>query len=285
MAHAAQLLQSHTVFVARSQSLDCLIHLAHAFVQPQQIVPHTMQQGWDIATRSGIIDGRGMELQVTEFDYRGEGKIIFEENDVIIRSIPAIHALDGAVSFILEWNGLKVAYSSDTFPNRWWLEYAKGSDIAIHECFLSPRLLVEKQGFTPAEALNVGSIAHTSPSQFGKVMSLTEPRIAVGYHFFNDFDTFPEMYDDVRKTYDGPLVLALDNMVFNVNKDDISVRMAVLDEDAWPSPALKEKIPPTGEAIPFSEFIESGGEFFPEVLNPVWDNINEIYGTDYEPAL
>ena len=71
---------------------------------------------WDIATRSGVIDSRGMELQVNEFDYSEPGLAIFEENGVVIRSIPAIHGLDGAVSYILEWNELKLAYSSDTFP-------------------------------------------------------------------------------------------------------------------------------------------------------------------------
>ena len=32
---------------------------------------------------------------------------------------------------------------------------------------------------------------------------------------------------DIRQTYDGPLALAVDYMVFNVTKDDIRVRMAV----------------------------------------------------------
>ena len=159
---------------------------------------------WDLATRSGALDARGLELQVNEFDYKGVNAVIYETNGVVIRSLPAIHGIDGAVSFILEWNGLKFAYSSDTFPNKWWLEYTKGADIAIHECFLLPSLLVTKQGFTPMEALVVGSLGHTSPEQFGKVMSETKPRLAVGYHFFNDFDTAPAMMAAVRKTYDGP---------------------------------------------------------------------------------
>ena len=70
---------------------------------------------------------------------------------------------------------------------------------------------------------------------FGKVMSIVRPRLAVGYHFFNDFDTQPEVERLVRVTYDGPLALAVDSMVFTVAKDDIDVRMAVVDEDACPS--------------------------------------------------
>ena len=54
---------------------------------------------------------------------------------------------------------------------------------------------------------------------FGKVMSTIKPRMAVGYHVFNDFDTQPQIIKEVRQTYDGPFELAVDYMVFNVTKD------------------------------------------------------------------
>ena len=43
-------------------------------------------------------------------------EVIYDENGVIIRSIPAIHAGDGPVSFIMEWNGYKLVYAGDTAP-------------------------------------------------------------------------------------------------------------------------------------------------------------------------
>ena len=239
---------------------------------------------WDIGTRAGVIDFRGGKLEVNEFAFDGVNEVIFQEKGVTVRSIPAVHGLDGAVSFILEWNGLKFAYSSDTIPNQWWMEHTKGADISIHECFLPSVLLVTKQGFAPIEALNVGTQGHTSPEQFGKVMSMTNPRLAVGYHFFNDFDTQPEVMRRVRKTYDGPLALAVDYMVFNVTKDNIRVRMSAVDEEIWPSPPIKAKNPPdTSKVIPFSDFTKSGALAFPEVVQPIYDEINEIYDTDYEP--
>ncbi len=240
---------------------------------------------WDIGTRSGVIDFRGGELEVHEFPFDGVNKVIYDENGVVVRSIPAVHGLDGAVSFILEWNGLKFVYGSDTIPNKWYVEHAKGADVAIHECFLPPTLLVTKQGFSPMEALMVGTQGHTSPEQFGKVMSLVKPRLAVGYHFFNDFDTEPEVRDRVSRTYDGPLALALDYMVFNVTKDDIRVRMSAIDEEVWPSPPLKKKNPPdTSKAIAFSDFTRSGAMGLPEVVGPIFDEINEKYGTNVEPV-
>jgi len=240
---------------------------------------------WDIATRSGVIDFRGGKLEVHEFPFDGINEVIYDENGVIVRSIPAVHGLDGAVSFILEWNGLTFVYGSDTFPNKWYIEHAKGADVAVHECFLPPTLLVTKQGFAPMEALMVGTQGHTSPEQFGKVMSLVEPRLAVGYHFYNDFDTEPEVRDRVRKTYDGPLALASDYMVFNVTKDDIRIRVSAIDDEVWPSPPTMPKRPPdTSSAIAFSDFTKSGALPFPEVTQPIFDEINEIYGTDIEPV-
>ncbi|MHC4712870.1 MAG: guanitoxin biosynthesis MBL fold metallo-hydrolase GntH [Planctomycetota bacterium] len=239
---------------------------------------------WDIGTRSGVIDFRGGELQVHEFPFDAVNGVIYDENDVVIRSIPAVHGLDGAVSFILEWNGMKFVYGSDTIPNKWYMEYAKGADFAVHECFLPPTLLVTKQGFNPLEALVVGTQGHTAPEQFGKVMAMVKPRLAVGYHFYNDFDIEPEVRDRVRKTYDGPLSLAVDYMVWNVTRDDIRVRMAAKDEEVWPSPALKEKIPPDfTKSVPISDFTMSGAVPLPEVVGPIYDEINELYGTDHKP--
>ena len=236
---------------------------------------------WDSASRLGNVDIRGQVLEVHEFDYKAVNQVIYNENDVTIRTIPAIHALDGPVSFILEWNGLKFAFSSDTFPNKWWLEHTKGVDIAIHECFITPGDLIKKQKWTPGAALNVGTQVHTSPAQFGKVMSQIKPRIAVGYHFFNDYDTQPNVLEQVRKTYDGPLALATDYMVFNITKKDITVRMAAIDEDIWPQPAVNKKLPPdASKRIGFSDFIYGGRVNYKEVVDEIYSDINKQYGTN-----
>jgi ribonuclease Z len=116
-------------------------------------------------------------------------------------------------------------------------------------------------------------------------MTMTEPRLAVGYHFYNDFDTEPEVRQRVRQTYDGPLVLAVDYMVFNVTQDAIRVRMSAHDEEIWPSPALKPKNPPDmSQSVAISDFTKSGALAFPEIVKPIYDEINKLYGTSYEPA-
>ena len=142
---------------------------------------------------------------------------------------------------------------------------------------------MSKQGFAPQEALIVGTIGHTSPAQFGKVMSMTKPRMAVGYHFQNDFDTLPIQMEEVRKTYDGPVSFAQDYMVWNITKDSMKVRMSAIDEDIFPEPAIRPKNPPPPGNLPFSEFTLSGAEAFPEVMKMIWGGFNQKHGTTFQP--
>ncbi|MCP4784631.1 MAG: hypothetical protein GY903_21240 [Fuerstiella sp.] len=167
-------------------------------------------------------------------------KVVCDENGVTIRSWPAIHSIDGSVSYSVEWNDLKFVFGGDTYPNKWYDEYAKDADLAIHECFITVPDMIEKLKFTPQSALLVGTQIHTAPEAFGKVMSRIKPRMAVAYHFFKDFDTTAGINDRIRSTYDGPLSLAIDYMVWNITKDDIRVRMAKVDEDVWPPRSHRE---------------------------------------------
>ena len=73
-------------------------------------------------------------------------------------------------------------------------------------------------------------------------------------------------------------------MVFNVTKNDIRVRMSAIDEDIYPPAPLKAKnAPDVTKAIPISDFTMSGARGFPEVVGPIYAEINELYGTDHEP--
>ena len=234
---------------------------------------------WDIDGRQGLTDPRGYHLDVTEFDYMGMNEVVFQENGVTIRSFPAIHALDGPVSFVVEWNGFKFVFGGDTYPNKWYAKYAKGADVAVHECFIAVPDIIEKFKFTPQSALAVGTQIHTAPEAFGKVMSIIKPRMAVAYHFFKDFDTTASINDRIRTTYDGTLSLSIDYMVWNITKDEIRVRMAIVDEDVWPPPATeKPQAPDATKRIPYSAEISGGRLDIKKVLQPTYDEINKQYG-------
>jgi ribonuclease Z len=238
---------------------------------------------WELASRGGAVDPRGLELHVVEFDWQAVNKVIYDQNGVQVRTLPAIH-LDQSASFILDWNGLRFAYSSDTLPNIWWAKHAKDVDLSVHECFPPPKLFQTKLGFSPEEAVLVGTQGHTTAAAFGKIMAMTKPRKAVCYHFQNDFDIAPAVHDAIRQTYDGPLDLAIDFMVWNVTKDEIRTRMAVPNHESFAAPVQRAKQPPPNPYI-MTKFSVLGVE--PEsaaVTNEVIAKYNEENGLNVKPG-
>jgi ribonuclease Z len=238
---------------------------------------------WDIEGRTGRLPPEGGKLEVHEFDFKGIQKVIYQENGVTIRSFPQIHSLDGSVGFTLEWNGIKIVYGGDSYPSKTFVDAAKGADLVIHEVMMAVEDWIKKYKFPPPRALEVGTQIHTSPEAFGKIMSLVKPRMAVGFHFFNDFDTVTAVESGVRSTYDGPLSLADDYLVWNVTKKDINVREVVVNENAWP-PAGAFDIPPMDEAaaanVRPSDWTQSKALDVTDVDQAIYDRINKEYDLD-----
>ena len=103
---------------------------------------------------------------------------------------------------------------------------------------------MEKYGQPAQLAARINLTFHTSAQAFGKIMSIVRPRHAVAYHFFNDEDTRYDVYNGIRETYDGPVSMADDMMVWNITRDAITERMAVSPEDAWDVPGPNQAPPP-----------------------------------------
>lgn len=242
---------------------------------------------WDVATRESSGDPRSTELKVTEIDWKQVNQLFYDENGVKIYSIPTIH-IDQSIGYILEWNGLKFAYSGDTAPNKWFLEHAKGADLALHETMLPPDLWLEKYSMSHEAAIMSGTQGHTTPAAFGKIMDIVQPRLAVAYHFQNDFDTGEQVNYNIRRFYSGQLSLAVDFMTWNITPDKITVRMAVPNPEAFPPPAqVPAKAPEAGsEVYEWDPFSFSGLE--PEtsaVTNQIVEEFNQKHGTDIDPVL
>ena len=190
---------------------------------------------WDIKGRTGILPDAGGKVIPHEFDYKLENQVVYEKNGVRITSWPAIHSLDGSVSYRLEWNGLSFVFGGDTRPNKWFIEYAKGADFAIHECFPTPEGLAAFNDWdSMRNATFVSSYIHTPPEGFGKVMSAINPRMAVAFHTVLLPNIQQGMFEGIRKTYDGPLAIANDLMVWNVTEDTVTMREAVFPDRVTP---------------------------------------------------
>ena len=70
-------------------------------------------------------------------------------------------------------------------------------------------------------------------------------------------------------------------MVWNVTKNDIRVRMAVINEDAWPLPSVTEKLSADpSDSIGFTPFITDGREVFADIIKAAYDDTNERFDTE-----
>lgn len=213
---------------------------------------------WDITGRRGNMPSAGGNIEVTEFDY-SKTHIIYESNGVRVKAWPAIHAIDGAVSYSLEWKDKKFVFSGDTNPNKWFLSEAKDADFLIHECYLSEEQMITLKNYDPERARIVATVVHTPPSACGKIFSMLEPRMAVAYHTFTDFNVVPGIIDGIRESYDGPLTLADDLLVWNVNTEEITVREVVASDSPLPAPPPEPAGPPNPEErTKMSEWLNAG---------------------------
>lgn len=232
---------------------------------------------WDYQTRAYKISPIPGDIKVHEFDYKAENKVIYDANGIVVRSIPAIHAGDGPVSFIIEYAGLKLVFGGDTSPNKWFVKYTKNADFVIHEAFGNPEAYTTMMSQPPQLSWRVCCEFHTSAQSFGKIMSEIKPRHAVAYHSVEEL--LPSVRAGVRETYDGPLSIAVDMMVWNITKEKVVERMAVSADRAWAVPGSTRQPPPDkGRTSPMSDFI-SDGEWGPgfNAQNEMLDKYSEKF--------
>jgi ribonuclease Z len=214
---------------------------------------------WDRETRSFQITPLPGEIEVQEFDYKVEDQVVYEENGIVVSTFPAIHTGDGPVSYVVKYRGMKVVFGGDTAPNKWFIKHATEADLVIHEAFMVPEDFVVWYNQPPQLAWRACCAFHTSGQAFGKIMSTVRPGHAVAYHFLNEEATRYNLYEAIRETYDGPLSMATDNMVWNVTPDGITERMAVITEEAWSVPGPTRQGPPEkGRREVFSDFTNAG---------------------------
>lgn len=176
---------------------------------------------------------KGYELEVTEYDYLKNPGIAYQKNDVTIKHWPALHIIDGAVSYKLEWNGLSVVWSGDTQPNQYMTQNAKGVDLLIHETAPSPERYSMAQNMPLAMAKNVVKVSHTPAKALGKILQLTKPRLGVTCHSPIDPQDLNTIFRDIHTHWDGPYQIGEDRMVFNISKKQITIRKCAVQDRPW----------------------------------------------------
>jgi len=197
-------------------------------------IENTLAAGqWDLESRKVGIPTVGMAINTHEFPW-DQTQVIYEENDVTITSFPAIHILDGAVSFRLDWNDLSFVFSSDTEPNKFLVENSQNVDVLIHEGFIPAQTLSDITGMPIEMAITVSEEFHTPPDAAGIVFDMTHPKLAVLYHVILTQEVITESFDLLRTTYDGPSLYAEDLVTINVTPDYIISRPTEIVKNNYP---------------------------------------------------
>jgi ribonuclease Z len=228
---------------------------------------------WEYVSKRGRAPMSSYAVNVHEFDY-SRPAVVYRRNGVTIRAFPAVHTMDGPVSYSLEWNGLKMSYSGDTTPTKWFINNAAASDIVIHECSDPVDVLIKSRNFPPASAWMINTTSHTLPEVAGRIFSQLKPRMAVCFHYVNNgIDARERLAAAVRRTYPGPLNIAQDMMIWNVTPRAITTRMVVGGDYVSNLPRGKEPADADKVVYP-SAWLNAGRLDMSDVYQSVLDNLD-----------
>jgi ribonuclease Z len=180
------------------------------------------------------------EIDISLFSVDNPQQLVYDNNGVKIFAFPVIHTIDGAIGFRLEWNGLSMSYVSDSEVSTFEAEQSEGVDVLIHEVMPSAEEFAKGNNMSLEDAQSVIGV-HTTPSKLGYFLGLTKPTLGVGTHFKLGDETNDALFVDLRKTYDGPFLLAQDLSTINITPDYILMRQTNINLLADPPPAKSQE--------------------------------------------
>ncbi len=175
------------------------------------------------------------QIDVSLFNENNPQQLVYDNDGVKIFAFPVIHSIEGAIGFRLEWKGLSMAYVSDSEVSTFEAEQSMGVDVLIHEVVPSAEEFAKGNNL-PIELARKVIGLHTTASKLGYFLGLTKPRLGVGTHFQLGDQTNDNLFLDLRKTYDGPFLLAQDLSTINITPDYILMRQTKLNLLADPPP-------------------------------------------------
>jgi len=216
---------------------------------------------WDLESKRGTANSAWHKINVNQFAYSEKNQVVYEKNGLTVTAFPAVHGIDGAVSYRLDWNEMSVVYSGDTVVNKYILENSKDVDVFILQVFPSAETISKMYNVSLELAEFLLEHAHISPEGAGVLLQLTQPRVPLIFHM-NLFE--PEIVPDaisiIREYYDKPLAVAQDLTTVNLTPDYAIIRQAQVD------PALRSTSP---QAEPDEEAIHHMSDWLNEARIPI----------------
>jgi len=184
--------------------------------------------------------GDGLEIDVTEFDWKQQNGIVYNQDGVVVRSWPRSHVKDGAVAYRLDWEeaDLSFVFTGDGRPDELSAKFGKGADVFVSEGTIDvPSLSAMKLG-APAELWEYTmDIYHTVYYAAGYLFKETQPRMGAICHYeWSGEALAAESVAEVRANWDGLFMFGgPDVQVINVTKDAIWSREALMPTGSAPA--------------------------------------------------
>ena len=199
----------------------------------RHFISHLLEEGAfqaDIRARAAYKQ-RAESMEMVRPDVREfQPGLIFDDGLVKVHADYVEHIqpeLLHCFGFRIETLGSVIAFSGDTAPCESMVRLAQGADLLIHECTFPEEALEFRR------KVQIGTYAHTSPTELGRLATRAEVKSLVATHF-GHFDTtnpvlktslakhmpielvgpafMESVVRDIRKHYSGPLTIAKDLM-------------------------------------------------------------------------
>ena len=206
-------LQSH--FAARTKPF-CVIGPAGA-----KTLMSNLERAYALDIKIRLEDEKlppeGIAVQVGEFDRDGT---VYDRDGLRVIAFGVDHgaAIKPAFGYRIEYDGRAVVISGDTRCNENVVKYGAGADLLIHEvAIVRPELASEP-------FIQRIMAHHTTAREAGTIFERARPRLAAYTHlvFLASERVSPATVDDLitetRQTYNGPLVVGEDLMLFEIGE-------------------------------------------------------------------
>lgn len=145
---------------------------------------------------------RGWRVNTHEID---EGRI-YEDDNVAVDAIRVRHgSWENAFAYRFTTPDRVVVISGDIAPDPKFEQAAKGADILVYEVHSAAGFATR-----PADWQAYHRVHHTSTFEVGEIASRVQPGLLVLYHILFWGSSEDEILEEVRQTYDGPVVLGSD---------------------------------------------------------------------------
>ena len=191
---------------------------------------------WHIENFESMPVGDGLEVDCTEFDWRDENGVCYDQGGVTVRHWPRSHVKDGASAYRLDWEegDMSFVWTGDGRPDEKTIEYSQGVDVFVSEGQVDlPAIIAMKWGTPEFMTEYTIDTYHTPYYAAGKLFSEVDPRLAMITHTNYEEELMGESVAEVRALWKGMFMFgAPDVMVVNVTKDAIWGRKAAIPPGA-----------------------------------------------------